>query len=132
MSLAALNIRPDKRPSRKMIVAKEMQLHMAVVNHLRHRVKPGVWWAHYPAGEIREPRAAAKLKAMGTKAGVPDLLLIINGVSYGLEIKRSTGRLTDCQRLMHAEMDRAGAVIATAYDIDSAVEILRRWGAISG
>lgn len=46
---------------------------------------------------------------MGTKAGVPDLLLIINGVSYGLEIKRSTGRLTDCQRLMHAEMDRAGA-----------------------
>ena len=40
---------------------------------LRWCVRPDVIFRHYPAGEHRDPRTAAKLKAMGVLAGSADL-----------------------------------------------------------
>lgn len=108
----------------------ELQVHLAVVGHLRMRANRGVLFLHYPAGEVREERTAAKLKAMGTRAGVPDLLLTIDGRPYGLEIKTIDGRLSATQREMQREMQDAGWIIATAHGVDSAVAILMAWGAI--
>lgn len=112
--------------------ASELQIHMAVANHLRWRAAPGVWWAHYPAGEIRDERTAAKLKAMGTKPGVPDFLLLIAGKLHGLELKREGGRLTPSQKRSHMEIEAAGGYCAAAYGVEEAVAILRAWGALRG
>ena len=65
---------------------KEFALHLAVADHLKAFAHPDWRWSHYPAGEKRDPRAAAKLKAMGLQKGWPDFLLIApNGRLHALE-----------------------------------------------
>ena len=52
-------------------------LHIPLVAMLRWCLRPDVIFRHYPAGEHRDPRTAAKLKAMGVLPGQrrPGILL---------------------------------------------------------
>src|SRR6187551_2110309 len=52
---------------------KEIDLHVELVAILRLVLKPTVLFWHTPNGEHRDPKTAAKLKAMGVLPGVPDL-----------------------------------------------------------
>ena len=65
---------------------------------------------------------------MGTKAGVPDLLLVADGRLYGLELKAARGHLSPAQVATHAQMRAAGATIGTAADVDEALALLATWG----
>ena len=68
---------------------KEHLIHIAVAEHLRHRGNSLWAWTHFPAGELRNDRTGAKLKAMGLQAGWPDLIFIApDGRFHGLELKR--------------------------------------------
>jgi len=106
----------------------EQQLQRAVIEHLRWRGVPGLWWCHYPAGGFRSAIEAAIFKSLGTTAGVPDLLLVYRGQLYGLELKNDNGRLSDTQAATHDAMKRAGAVVETAYGLDQALAHLITWG----
>lgn len=108
----------------------ELQIHIAVAEHLRYRGRPGLVFFHPANGEKRDKPAAAKLKAMGVTAGVPDLILIADGRTYGLELKADSGRISPDQRAMLARFDAAGAFTAVAYGIDGALSILTAWGLI--
>ena len=67
---------------------------------------------------------------MGVRAGLPDLLLLIDGHLRGLELKRDRGaRVSPEQRAMHRELTEAGAIVATALGIDEALDIMTSWGA---
>ena len=66
--------------------------------------------------------------ASGTKAGVPDILLLANGRLFGLELKADHGRISPAQLRTHAEMRAAGATIGVATGIDEALELLGIWG----
>ena len=61
---------------------KELSLHIALADHLRAFARPDWRWSHFPAGEIRDRRHAAKLKAMGLQRGWPDFLLIAPAVDF--------------------------------------------------
>ena len=118
--------RPRKRTSR--LEPSENQIHVAVVEHLRARCLPGVHWHHPATGELRDDGTARKLQRMGARAGLPDLLLLIDGRLHGLELKRDHGgRLSHDQRAMHQELIAAGAVVATAHGVDQALAILAAW-----
>jgi hypothetical protein len=52
---------------------KESQFQIELVQILRWCVRPDVIWRHVPNGEHRDPRTAAKLKAMGVLPGAADL-----------------------------------------------------------
>jgi hypothetical protein len=106
----------------------ESLIQVAVVQHLAWRGIPGLFWTHFPAGGLRNPIVAAQLKAAGTKAGVPDILLLANGRLYGLELKSLTGRLSANQVATHAAMREAGAIIGVAAGVDEALELLDAWG----
>jgi hypothetical protein len=54
-------------------VKEVTSLHIPLVSLLRLCVRPDVIWRHVPNGEHRDPRTAAKLKAMGVLAGAADL-----------------------------------------------------------
>lgn len=108
----------------------ELQIHIAVAEHLRYRARRGLVWWHTPNGEKRDKASAAKLKAMGVTPGVPDLILIADGKTYGLELKTASGRLSPGQRGMLDRFAEAGAYTAVAYGIDSALSILSAWGLI--
>jgi hypothetical protein len=82
---------------------KEIETHIAVAGVLRRFARSDWRWGHYPAGEHRDVRTAAKLRAMGTQAGWPDLLLFDpEGRLHALELKRQGNHLTDEQKAFAA------------------------------
>jgi len=56
---------------------------------------------HPPNGGKRSARTGAKLKAMGTKPGVPDVVLPVPRQGYGalfIELKTPQGRMSESQK----------------------------------
>jgi hypothetical protein len=105
----------------------EQTLQRAVVEHLRWRARPGVWWTHIPLGGLRSRIEAAILRGLGTTRGTPDLLIVAGGHAYFLEFKAPRGRVSAAQRECHEALRAAGATVAVANDIDEAVELLESW-----
>lgn len=126
---AKRHARRAARPMR--IEPDESAIQCAIVDHLRLRGRAGMSWFHVPNGELRDAGTAAKLKRMGTRPGVPDLLLLIDGRLHGLELKRARGgTVSEAQRVMHEEMRGAGAVVETARGLEHALDVLAAWGAL--
>ena len=71
----------------------EAQVQVALCNHLRWRAKPGVFFFAVPNGGKRNVIEASHLKDQGVRPGVPDLILIHDGRTYGLELKADRGRV---------------------------------------
>ena len=124
--------RPTPRRRLPCPTTPEAAIQRAVVGHLAWRGAHNMWFAHYPAGGLRNRIVAAQLKGAGVKAGVPDLLLVANGRLYGLELKAERGRLSPAQVATHAQMRAAGATIGVATGIDEALELLGIWGLLRG
>lgn len=54
-----------------------------------------------PNGGTRNLREAMQLKATGLTPGIPDLLLVVNGIC-GFEFKTTEGRLSPAQTKIHS------------------------------
>jgi len=110
---------------------REIRLHLDVARVLRdHCLPEWVWW-HTPNGGRRDVKEAAKLKLLGTRAGVPDLILIS---PYGsvrlLELKRPGETLSDAQEEFRIHCIRHGIPHAIAYDFNQALIALDHWGCL--
>lgn len=108
----------------------EYRLQKTVIQHLMFRALPGVIYFHCPNGNKLAPRTAAHNKAMGVKAGVADLIIIIKGRAFFLELKAEKGRQSESQRLFEQECIEAGCQYAIAHNVSSALHCLETWGAI--
>lgn len=106
----------------------EEQIQAALVLHLTVRAVPGVVFFAVPNGGVRSRTEAARMKATGTKAGAPDLVIVRGGHFYGLELKAERGRVSDAQTAMLADLETAGATVAITYGLDEALATLTRWG----
>ena len=116
---------------RKPPAPKEIVLQMAVAHLLRRLCRPDWKWGHYPAGELRTPATAAKLRAMGTQKGWPDFLLINPaGLMHALELKRQGETLSEAQEAFRTWCLEHGVPHAVADDFATATEILTAWGAL--
>jgi hypothetical protein len=105
----------------------EAQIQRAVIEHLRWRHFPGVFWCHVPNGGYRRPVEAAILQALGTVAGVPDIILIHAGKVFALELKAHGRKPTPAQLATMQAMRSAGATVAVAHGVDEAVAQLESW-----
>ena len=94
----------------------EQQIQRALADHLRLRAQPNVFWFACENGGYRTAIEAAILKSCGVKRGVPDLILIKSGRTFGLELKAPNGRLSPAQEAAHEEMRAAGAEVAVGID----------------
>jgi hypothetical protein len=103
-------------------------IHKTVVLHLLARAYPDVFFWHTPNGGKRHIAEAAKFKAMGVVAGIPDILILKGGRLYALELKAPGGRLSPAQRLVGPRMEKCGATISVAKSIDEALVTLEYWG----
>ena len=70
----------------------------------------------------------ARLKKMGLRSGVADLVLVKAGQAYFLELKRPCGKWSANQQLFAGDCYLAGAGYAVAYSFDEALKILKEWG----
>lgn len=82
---------------------------------------------HSPNGGWRNIREAARFKAMGTKAGFPDLFLCVpNTEAHGLfvELKTPTGRQTTAQVAWQEASRKQGYDYAVCRSIDEFISCI--------
>ena len=82
-----------------------------------------------PNGGARHPAVAAKLKATGTVAGVPDLF--IPAWSTWVEMKRAKGgRLSDMQKDWIAYLEDIGHTVIVGHGFDDAMAKVQQLGKV--
>lgn len=78
---------------------------------------PNVVYFHVPNGGSRSAVEGARFKAIGVKAGVPDLVFLAYQRFYLMEWKEpGKGTLSKAQREMHPRLIRAGATSLITVD----------------
>lgn len=88
-------------------------------------VAPGLIYLHIPNGGSRNAWEARKLKAMGVRAGAPDLeFLLPDGRVLWVEVKVPGGRMQDSQTALHPRMADVGHQVHIARSIDDLRAIL--------
>jgi VRR-NUC domain len=116
-----LRVRQSAQPT-------ERQIHTAVLDNLKLRAADGVLYWHTPNGGARNKAEAARLKQMGTLAGVGDLLLLDrSGRFFSLELKAASGRVSEAQLAWQANVNASGGFAAIAHGLDEAIRILETW-----
>lgn len=110
----------------------EADIQRAIVKLLRAVIPaPGIVHAsgheqrgHGKAAMLRQ----AQLKAMGTLAGFPDLIVIADGVTVFLEVKAPGGSLSQSQRDFREAMQSQGIAWALVRSPADALEAVRAAG----
>jgi len=109
-------------------VISEDQEQMLFVQWFR-RQHPTVRIFSIPNGGARHPAVAAKLKATGTVAGVPDLF--IPAWKLWVEMKRSKGgRLSDMQKDWIAYLEGVGHTVIVGHGFDDAMAKVQHLGKV--
>lgn len=105
----------------------EEAIHRAIVEWLRVAVPEppeGPAWFHPPNGGGRSKAEAGIFKALGVKAGVPDLVFVWRKRVMGVEIKPPGRSLSSAQKERHDEWRLAGALLHTVHGIDELRQFL--------
>ena len=114
-----------------MLRPKEIELHLTVAKLLRDYSSEDWRWTHVPTGEHRDIRTAAKLKAMGSRRGFPDFILISpHGRIFFLELKRAGEALSEVQEDFRLWCVRCGISHVIARTIDDVLAACDAWGCL--
>jgi hypothetical protein len=110
-------------------------LHIPLVAMLRWCLRPDVIFRHYPAGEHRDPRTAAKLKAMGVLPGSADLEFFYRNAAgtpclLFLELKLPGRKCSEAQMVFALAVKLLGAEYEVACTIDEAIGVIGKRGLI--
>ena len=107
----------------------EDELQAAVIEALRYAF-PKFEIVAVPNGGYRDPREAAKLKRTGVVAGIPDIIVAMHtGRVCWIEMKTSTGRLSEKQREIHERLATLGHAVCVCRDVHEAVAFVRECAA---
>jgi hypothetical protein len=117
---------------RKSSSRPEDVIQRTVFQHFGARKAPGTFAFHVPNGGKRKPIEAAIMKGLGVTAGVPDIIAIRAGHTFGLELKADGGKPSEKQIEAMAAMEAAGATVAMARGLDAAIAQLEAWGLLIG
>lgn len=85
---------------------------------------------HSPNGGRRDAREGARFKAMGTRAGFPDLILLLPSIAgnyLAMEMKSDKGRQTESQKAMQSAIVNAGGSYAVVRSFDEFRNIVDFW-----
>ncbi len=103
----------------------EQRLQISVAQYLGHALKPPTIWTAFPAGGGGRVRGAF-LKAMGLKAGWPDILVVAPGPRVvGLELKAGKGRQSETQIVVGSALRACGAAYCVVRTVDDVENVLR-------
>jgi hypothetical protein len=109
----------------------EQRLQIVVANFLRLALRPPTVWTAFPAGGGGKVRGAL-LKAMGLKAGWPDVQVLhpmgLNTLFVGIELKAKKGRLSKPQIETCEALWAANARYVECRSLEEVDRCLRRAG----
>ena len=112
----------------------ERQLQIACVEALTRHVPPpeqgGPWFTAVNPIPAKSKASAGLSKAMGMRAGVPDLLIVHAGKALFVELKRpdGKGRVDPKQREAMAAIEANGCAVAVCRSVPEFVDTLRQHG----
>lgn len=100
-----------------------------IVSLLENHAIPMLIWFAVPNGGKRDIRTAVKLKATGTKAGIPDLVFICprTRVSHFIEVKKPKGRLSKEQSVFRDDAITLGLPWAVVTSLEETERQLDQW-----
>ena len=124
---------PRARRKRKKPYTREERFHRRFKRLCDAILPDEVLFFHVPNAP-RSAVAGGKLKAMGMRAGAPDLLFFHRGRAFGLELKapkgpngERQGEMSAVQKSFREDFLKAGAKYAIARSEDEALDILKSW-----
>jgi hypothetical protein len=128
-------------PRRRARKHPEDDMQADLVLHIEARKYPDVVYWHTPnssklGGKRTKsgvPLEAIRLKRMGFRKGVSDLVFVHRGNFYAMELKAGdSARPTEEQMEFASDVNAAGGHAVICHDIDRALRCLERWGLIRG
>jgi len=75
----------------------EFKFACVIADYLSRALPTRALWTAFPAGEKRSAVTGARLKRMGMQRGWPDIIVILDGKTFGIELKAGKGKLSDVQ-----------------------------------
>lgn len=102
----------------------EDALQKDVAKFLDMALPPNAVWYHVPNGGKRSKAQAGIFKAMGVKAGVPDIHILFEGRSIYIELKVGKRKETMAQVMMRHRLTMAGAVCTVCRSLDEVADFL--------
>lgn len=101
---------------------------MSAAAYLRHAWPTELPWTHFPAGERRDAKTGAKLKAMGLAAGWPDFILLLpNGQAGFIELKAADGAMSEPQVEFRSKAIALRCAFATCRSLEEVEATCVRW-----
>lgn len=107
----------------------EDPIHVSIREYLDLVLPKGATPAwHTPNGGKRDKGTASKMKALGVRAGFPDLAFLFESNLYTLEVKNADGTQNDKQEDWQILITDAGGYYAIVRSIDDVKAVLISWG----
>ena len=88
----------------------------------------GPWWTAINPIPAKSRAAAGISKAMGLRAGTPDIVMCWKGRLVGIELKAGRGRMSPAQHEAHGAITLAGGVATTCRTLDEVAAFLATLG----
>jgi hypothetical protein len=107
----------------------ETALQAHIVCLLESYGRHDIEWHAVPNGEKRNKKTAWLLKLTGVKAGVADLMFLIDGKPIALELKTEVGKQSSEQSDWQERFERAGGKYFIAFGLDQVIGVLNSIGA---
>lgn len=87
---------------------------------------------HSPNGGRRNAREAARFKAMGTRAGFPDLILLLPSADgrfrfLAIELKTKAGRQSECQKDYERLITEHGGKYVVVRSVEEFIELVNEY-----
>ena len=113
------------------LLAAEQSLQRTVADYLALCVPAppsGPWWTAVNPIPAKSRAAAGISKAMGLRAGTPDIVMCWKGRLVGIELKAGRGRLSLAQLEAHDAITLAGGGVTTCRTLDEVAAFLAMLG----
>jgi hypothetical protein len=88
----------------------------------------GPYWTAVNPIPAKSKAAAGLSKAMGLRAGTPDLLFVWQGKAIFVELKTSDTRLSVAQQNAHTEILLSRGTVFTVRSLDELIDVLEKSG----
>ncbi|WP_338928368.1 VRR-NUC domain-containing protein [Roseomonas mucosa] len=110
-------------------LSPERQIQRTLFAKLTEALPLGSAVIHVPNEDATGSAAYGQQKIRdGMLPGCPDLLILVHGRAYWLEVKAPNGRVSDAQRRAHPRLRAAGSPVEVVYSVEDGLAAVREWG----
>ena len=107
----------------------QLQISCVMYFEFKHR-KIARLLHHSPNGGKRNAKEAARFKAMGVRAGFPDLILLLPNSQYhflAIELKTDKGRQSDYQKEYQQLIESVGGKYVVVRSLDEFIKVVEEY-----